>query len=128
MNKVENQKQSVRGGVLVGVVKSAKAPKTVTVERTLTTFLPKYERYKKTRSRVHAHVPEGMKVEEGDTVKIGETRKISKTKSFVVIELIKKGTEIERERIKTEEEMGNAEKVHMQKRHQKEGGETNESH
>ena len=69
-----------------------------------------------------------MKIEEGDTVKIGETRKISKTKSFIVIELVRKGTEIERERIKTEEELGNAEKVNMQKRHQKEGDATDESH
>lgn len=120
MNQTVTPQQSIRGGVITGVVKSAKAPKTVTVERTLTTFLPKYERYKKTRSRVHAHVPAGMKVEEGDMVKLGETRKISKTKNFVVMEVVRKGTEIERERITREEEFGNAEKVHMQKRHKEE--------
>ncbi|MEK6820834.1 MAG: 30S ribosomal protein S17 [archaeon] len=78
----------VRGNEIVGKVISDKAPKTVTVEREIVVYVPKYERYKKLRSRVHAHNPEWMNAKEGDIVRIGETRKISKTKAFIVTEII----------------------------------------
>jgi len=81
---------SVRGAVLTGKVISAKAPKTVTVERIITKYVPKYERYKKIKVKVKAHNPEGISAREGDVVRVGETRKISKTKSFVVLEIVKK--------------------------------------
>lgn len=95
--KVKNGKENkseftIRGAVLTGTVVSARAPKTVTIERIITKYVPKYQRYKKTKSKVKAHIPEGMKVKEGDVVSIGETRKISKTKNFVVIEIVKEGT------------------------------------
>jgi small subunit ribosomal protein S17 len=83
----------VRGKVFEGKVTSAKSQKTVTVERAVVHFVPKYERYKKTRSKIKAHVPDSLKVKEGDWVRIGETRKISKTKSFVVLEVMKKNEE-----------------------------------
>ena len=83
---------SVRGTVLEGTVISAKAPKTITIERFITRYVPKYERYKKVRSKVKAHVPDGVLVAEGDVVRIGETRKLSKTKSFVLIEIVKRGS------------------------------------
>ena len=76
---------SVRGNVFSGTVVSAKADKTVTIEREIVKYVPKYERYKKVKSRVHAHCPECMNVNEGDIVTIGETRRLSKTKSFVVL-------------------------------------------
>jgi small subunit ribosomal protein S17 len=80
---------SVRGNVFEGRVVSVKAQKTVGVERILTRYVPKYERYKKVKSKLFAHLPECMSVSEGDIVKIGETRKLSKTKSFVVLEVKK---------------------------------------
>jgi len=80
----------VRGNLFTGRVISDKMAKTVVVERQLTHFVPKYERYKKVRSRIVAHVPEGIEVRVNDMVAIGETRKISKTKSFVVIEKLAK--------------------------------------
>jgi small subunit ribosomal protein S17 len=76
---------SIRGNIFEGNVISAKARKTVTVERILTQYVPKYERYKKVKSKIKAHVPEGMEIKEGDKVRIGETRKISKTKNFIVM-------------------------------------------
>lgn len=79
----------VRGNVLMGKVVSAKRDRTVTVERKLTQYVPKYERYSKSRSRVAAHNPVCVNAKEGDMVKIGETRKLSKTKSFVVLEIVK---------------------------------------
>ena len=82
---------SVRGSILLGKVVSAKAPKTVTVERIITRYVPKFQRYKKVRSKIHAHNPETINAVEGDYVKIGETRKLSKTKNFIVLEIVKKG-------------------------------------
>src|SRR3989338_2342827 len=79
----------VRGNVFTGKVVSAKASKTVIVERQIVHFISKYERYKKTRSRIAAHNPECMNAKEGDIVTIGETRKLSKTKSFVVLSVEK---------------------------------------
>lgn len=80
----------VRGNVFTGTVISAKSPKTVTLEREIIKYVPKYERYKKTRSRISAHNPACINAKEGDLVKAGETRKVSKTKSFVVIEKVQK--------------------------------------
>ena len=80
---------SVRGNIFTGTVVSAKSPKTVIVERTLTHFVKKYERYKKVKSRIPAHNPLEINAKEGDTVRIGETRKLSKTKSFIVLEIMK---------------------------------------
>lgn len=77
----------VRGNVFTGKVISDKPNKTVIVERTLTKKVPKYERYKKIKSKVSAHNPECINAQENDIVKIGETRKLSKTKSFVVLEV-----------------------------------------
>ena len=79
----------VRGNIFTGKVVSSKAQKTVTVERILTQFVPKYQRYKKVRSRIHAHNPACINAKENDIVRIGETRKLSKTKAFVVLEVEK---------------------------------------
>ena len=86
-----NQEVSVRGNTLTGLVVSAKAPKTVTVERKITSYVSKYQRYKKGKSKIQAHNPENINAKEGDIVKIGETRKLSKTKSFIVLEILEKG-------------------------------------
>jgi len=78
----------VRGDILKGKVISAKAKKTVTVERPIIQYVPKYERYKRARSRIHAHNPECINAKPGDMVLIGETRKLSKHKSFVVLKVL----------------------------------------
>ncbi len=80
----------IRGNIFEGKVTSAKADKTVTVEREVTQYVPKYERYKKIKSKIKAHNLLSINAKEGDLVKIGETRRISKTKSFVVMEIIGK--------------------------------------
>lgn len=77
-----------RGMTFVGTVVSAKASKTVSVQWERRRYVPKYERYEKRKSKVAAHVPEGMSVNEGDTVRIKETRPISKTKHFIVTEVL----------------------------------------
>ena len=83
-------KIKVRGNIFVGVVRSAKAPKTAIVEREITHFLSKFERYKKTRSKIAAHNPACINAKEGDIVRIGETRKLSKTKAFSIMEIVGK--------------------------------------
>lgn len=90
----------IRGNVFTGIVTSAKADKTVTVERQLVKKVRKYERYKKIKSKIHAHNSKCVSAKEGDTVKIGETRKLSKTKSFVVMNILNKEKEEKKEKKK----------------------------
>ncbi|MBU1121060.1 MAG: 30S ribosomal protein S17 [archaeon] len=80
----------VRGNVFKARVINAKGNTMVTVERKIIRKVPKYERYKKVKSRIKAHNPPCMNAKENDMVTIGETRKISKTKSFVVTEVERK--------------------------------------
>jgi len=94
MTECEDKKCPIHGGLKVrgqtfkGKVISSKPTHTVTVERTMIIFVPKYERSKKARSRVHAHNPPCINAKEGDIVLLGETRKISKTKSFAVLKVL----------------------------------------
>ena len=78
---------SVRGKLLTGIVSSAKAPKMVVVSREYPRPTPKFKRFQRSRSKVHAYLPSCVDVKEGDEVKIAECRPLSKTVSFVVIEV-----------------------------------------
>ena len=78
----------VRGDLFEGIVISAKTPKAAIIERTLLEWVPKYERYKKKRSRIVAHNPPCIDAKVGDMIQIGECRKLSKTKAFVVLKKI----------------------------------------
>lgn len=77
---------SVRGRTLVGKVASEKMDKTVVVEREFAQKIPKYERYERRTSRIHAHNPPCINAHVGDKVRIVECHRLSKLKSFVVIE------------------------------------------
>jgi len=123
---------SVRGNVFTGTVVSAKPDKTVTVERKIVQYVPKYERYKKIKSRIYAHNPGCIDAKENDVVRVGETRRLSKTKNFVVMEIIGKkkivkGEEgpIERKKKEgkeTEKEEEKGKEVKGEKIIEKEGG------
>lgn len=78
--------RTVHGKSFTGKVIKSKTPLCVTVECTGKRYIPKFERYKRIRTRIKAHNPECIAAQEGDRVTIMETRKISKTKNFVVIE------------------------------------------
>ena len=78
----------IRGKLITGKIVSAKAPKTVIIEKMWIKYVPKYERYMRVKKRIAAHKPECIDVKEGDEVIIGETRPISKTKHFVVLSKI----------------------------------------
>jgi small subunit ribosomal protein S17 len=81
-----------KGQSLTGVVVSNKAKKTVTVMRDVFIKLPKYKRYMRKRSKIHAHVPGDILLELGDVVEISQSRKISKTKAWIVTKILKRGS------------------------------------
>jgi small subunit ribosomal protein S17 len=78
---------SIRGRVLKGRVKSAKSHNTVIVEWDYYRFIPKYQRYERSKSRITAHNPPCMRAKEGDEITIAECRPLSKTKSFIVVKV-----------------------------------------
>ena len=80
---------SVRRRTLVGKVVSTKMTRTVTVLVEYLLYRPKYKRYERRRSKIHAHLPPCIHVEEGDVVKIVETRRLAKTVSHVVLGKVK---------------------------------------
>jgi small subunit ribosomal protein S17 len=92
--KTKKRPLSTRGRTFTGKVIRSKMARTVTVEWERREYIPKYERYEKKRTRIHAHLPENFDVEIGDVVKIRETRPISKTKTTIVIENLTKGISI----------------------------------
>jgi len=74
-----------------GVVVSDKRKRTVTVQRDLVTYVPKYKRYARKISKIAAHNPDEIGAHTGDVVEIAECRKISKTKAWIVTKIIAKG-------------------------------------
>lgn len=78
----------VRGRLLSGRAVSVRAKGLAVIEREYLHYLPKYMRYEKRRSKLHAHLPPCLNVGEGDTVTIAECRPLAKTVSFVVIEKV----------------------------------------
>jgi small subunit ribosomal protein S17 len=69
-----------------GKVVKDRMKNTVIVERNYFVKVPKYERYRRERSRIMVHVPPCMRVSRGQIVRIGECRKIAKNVHFVIIE------------------------------------------
>ena len=78
-------KLRVRGKVIEGIVKSI-FNKTIVVRKDYLKFIPKFMRYEKRHSSLHAHCPECQNPIINKKVKIAESRPLSKTVSFVVIE------------------------------------------
>jgi small subunit ribosomal protein S17 len=74
--------------VFEGTVVSAKMDKTVIVERDYLSYISKFKRYERRRSRIPSHKPPCIDVKEGDRVTIAESRPISKTVVFVVVEKV----------------------------------------
>ena len=92
---------SMRGHTKTGVVVSDRSKRTVVVEGEARDYFPKYKRYARSKSRTHAHNPDGIGAKLGDVVEIMECRKISKTKAWTVSRIRKKA-EIKRAELKTE--------------------------
>lgn len=81
----------VRGILIEGRVYRSRMAGTVTVEREYLKYDPKFKRYERRRSRIHAHNPPCISASPGDVVLIGETRPLAKSVSFVVLGVLKKG-------------------------------------
>lgn len=75
----------VRGILLEGRVEKVKMQKTAVVVRDYLHYVPKYKRYERRRSKIHAHLPPCIDVKPGDEVIMGETRPIAKSVAFVIL-------------------------------------------
>lgn len=83
-----------RGRVFEGrVVK--KFPKRIAIEFERMIYVKKYERYAKSKTKIHARLPDCIanKIEIGDLIKIQECRPLSKIIHFAVIEKVKDRSE-----------------------------------
>ncbi|KHO55530.1 MAG: small subunit ribosomal protein S17 [archaeon GW2011_AR19] len=91
------KKISPRGRIFEGIVKK-KFHKRVVIEFERTIYVRKYERYAKSRTKIHARLPEFMEKEIniGDLIKIQECRPLSKIIHFIVIEKIKNFLEVKK--------------------------------
>ena len=91
-----DRKLKMRGRTFEGAV-IRKFPGRVTIQFERMISLPKYERYEKRRTKIHARLPDCMKddVAVGDLIQIAETRPISKMIHFVVSKVIKRKEEKE---------------------------------
>ena len=84
-----------RGKVFQGIV-IRKFPKRIVIEFERMIYVRKYERYTKTKTKIHARLPESMEktVNIGDLIKVQECRPLSKIIHFIVIEKIKDASEV----------------------------------
>src|SRR2546426_1199019 len=77
---------------LEGVVASDKGDKTIKVVVNYQTKHPKYGKYLKRRTVLHAH-DETNDAKEGDTVELAESRPLSKTKHHRLVRIIERAPE-----------------------------------
>jgi small subunit ribosomal protein S17 len=77
---------------VVGVVASDKGDKTIKVVVNYQTKHPKYGKYLKRRTSLHAH-DEKNDAKEGDKVEIAECRPLSKTKHHRLVRIIERAPE-----------------------------------
>ena len=79
-----------RGRIFEGIV-IKKFPKRVTIEFERMIYVRKYERYAKSKTKIHARLPEKMEkeIKIGDLIQVQECRPLSKIIHFVVIKKIK---------------------------------------
>jgi small subunit ribosomal protein S17 len=83
-----------RGRIFEGRV-TKKFPTRITIELERMIYSKKYERYYKSKTKIHAHLPKCMEneIQIGDLIKIQECRPLSKIIHFTVIKKIKDKTE-----------------------------------
>jgi small subunit ribosomal protein S17 len=81
---------SLRGRTFQGEV-IKKFPKRVCIGFERTIYIPKFERYAKSKTKLHARLPDCLadKINIGDYIEIKECRKLSKIINFIVIKKIR---------------------------------------
>jgi small subunit ribosomal protein S17 len=77
---------------IVGVVTSDKGNKSITVVVDFQTKHPKYGKYLRRRTKLHAH-DENNEAKQGDLVELAECRPLSKTKHHRLIRIVEKAPE-----------------------------------
>lgn len=84
-------KLKVRGRIFEGKV-IKKFPKRVAIEFERMVYVRKYERYAKSKTKIHARLPLCMEKEinTGDLIRVRECRPLSKIISFVVLGKVEK--------------------------------------
>jgi small subunit ribosomal protein S17 len=90
---------AVRGRIFKGVV-TRKFPKRIAIEFDRTVKIPKFERFMKKKTRIHARLPDEMasQIHIGDLIRVQECRPLSKMIHFVVIEKLRSGDVKEEEK------------------------------
>ncbi|MDP1729247.1 MAG: 30S ribosomal protein S17 [archaeon] len=85
---------SVRGRTFRGAV-IKKFPKRIAIEFERTVYVRKYERYGKSKTKLHARLPDCLadSIHIGDYVQIDECRPLSKIITFVVTKKIRSASE-----------------------------------
>lgn len=80
----------LRGRVFEGIV-TRKFPKRITIELERMVRVRKYERYTKSKTKIHARLPDCLEneINVGDLIRVQECRPLSKIIHFVVIKKIK---------------------------------------
>ena len=88
-------KLKIRGRTFEGKVKS-KFPRRISIEFERMIYVRKYERYAKSKTKIHARLPKCMEdeINVGDIVLIKECRPLSKIIHFAVIKKIKSKGEL----------------------------------
>ena len=81
-----------RGRIFEGIV-TKKFDKRVVIEFERTVRVPKYERFAKKKTKLHARIFENQNVKVGDNVRVGECRPLSKMINFIVIDVLKSSEE-----------------------------------
>lgn len=81
-----------RGRTFEGIV-TRKFDKRITIEFERMVYVRKYERYTKSKTKIHARLPDCMRrdINIGDRVKVQKCRPLSKIIHFAVIEKISDG-------------------------------------
>jgi small subunit ribosomal protein S17 len=96
INKTNGKREiKSRGKTFEGKV-IKKFPKRIVIEFERMTYVRKYERYAKSRTKIHARLPEELEkeVHVGDLIKIQECRPLSKIIHFIVIKKLKDASEV----------------------------------
>jgi len=90
-----------RGRMFKGIV-IKKFPKRVVIEFERMVYVRKYERYLKSRTKIHARLPECIEknIQIGDYIKVQECRPLSKIVHFVVLSKVEETNS--KEKIKSE--------------------------
>ena len=84
-----------RGKTFEGTVKK-KFHKRVVIEFERMVYVRKYERYAKSKTKIHARLPESFEkeVNVGDLIRVRECRPLSKIIHFIVIKKLKDASEV----------------------------------